>query len=181
MTPLIELAYLAAAVLFIIGLKRMSHPSTARRGNQLSAIGMLIAIAVTLLDRQIVGFGMIAVGVLVGSGLGLWMARAVPMTSMPQMVGLLNGFGGGASTPGPRGNGTGWCSPARMDVNTLSITPAPGRRGDVRAVWWPRRSCRRSWPADLFRASTGQLRPGGGDRGLSATHVDAAHPRSSSW
>jgi len=98
MKALIELAYLAAAILFIVGLKRMSHPSTARRGNQLSAIGMLIAIVVTLLDRQIVGFGMIAVGILVGSALGLWMARAVPMTSMPQMVGLLNGFGGGAST-----------------------------------------------------------------------------------
>ena len=98
MTALIELAYLVAAVLFIVGLKRMSHPSTARRGNQLSAIGMLIAIVVTLLDRQIVGFGTIAVGMLVGSGLGLWMARAVPMTSMPQMVGVLNGFGGGAST-----------------------------------------------------------------------------------
>jgi len=98
MTALIELAYLVAAVLFIIGLKRMSHPSTARRGNQLSAVGMLIAIAVTLLDRQIVGFGMIAVGILIGSALGLWLARAVPMTSMPQMVGVLNGFGGGAST-----------------------------------------------------------------------------------
>jgi NAD(P) transhydrogenase subunit beta len=93
----IELAYLAAAVLFIVGLRRLSHPATARRGNALSAFGMLIAIAATLLDRQIVSFPLIAVGVAAGAALGLWMARAVAMTSMPQMVGLLNGFGGGAS------------------------------------------------------------------------------------
>ena len=92
-----ELAYLAAAVLFIIGLKRLSHPATARAGNALSAVGMLIAIVATLLDRQIVTFPLIGVGMAAGSALGLWMARAVPMTSMPQMVGLLNGFGGGAS------------------------------------------------------------------------------------
>jgi NAD(P) transhydrogenase subunit beta len=94
---LIELAYLGAAVLFIIGLKRLSHPATARQGNALSAAGMLIAIVVTLLDRQIVTFPLIALGMIVGSGIGLWIARAVPMTSMPQMVGILNGFGGGAS------------------------------------------------------------------------------------
>jgi NAD(P) transhydrogenase subunit beta len=93
----IELAYLAAAVLFIIGLKRLSHPATARRGNMMSAVGMLIAIVATLIDRHIASFQWIAVGVVAGGAAGLWMARAVPMTSMPQMVGLLNGFGGGAS------------------------------------------------------------------------------------
>ena len=97
MNAWMQLAYLAAAVLFIIGLKRLSHPATARAGNTLSAVGMLIAIVTTLLDRQIVSVELIALGALIGAGAGLWMARAVPMTAMPQMVGILNGFGGGAS------------------------------------------------------------------------------------
>ncbi len=97
MRSLIELAYLVAAVLFIIGLKRLSHPATARYGNRLSAVGMLIAIVATGLDQQIVSFRLILLGGVIGSALGLWMARAVKMTAMPQMVGLFNGFGGGAS------------------------------------------------------------------------------------
>ncbi|MBA4070702.1 MAG: NAD synthetase [Gemmatimonas sp.] len=92
-----ELSYLLAAVIFIVGLKWMASPKRARRGNALSAIGMLIAILVTLLDHQILSFRMLTVGIVVGSLLGLWMAKAVKMTAMPQMVGLLNGFGGGAS------------------------------------------------------------------------------------
>jgi len=92
-----QLAYLLAAVLFIVGLKRLSHPATARRGNTISAIGMLIAIVTTLLDQQILSVELIVLGGVLGSGAGLWMARAVPMTAMPQMVGILNGFGGGAS------------------------------------------------------------------------------------
>ena len=94
---LMELAYLVAAVIFIYGLKWMASPTTARKGNALSAVGMLIAILVTLLDRQILSYQLIIVGMVVGSALGVWMARAVKMTAMPQMVGLLNGFGGGAS------------------------------------------------------------------------------------
>jgi NAD(P) transhydrogenase subunit beta len=94
---LVDLVYLLAAVLFIVGLKRLSHPATARRGNVISAVGMLLAIAVTLLDRQILSYQWIVIGMVVGSALGTWMARAVPMTAMPQMVGVLNGFGGGAS------------------------------------------------------------------------------------
>ncbi len=94
---LVELAYLIAAVLFILGLKRLSSPATARQGNATSGVGMLLAIVVTLFDQAIVGYGMIVAGLLVGAALGLWMARAVKMTSMPQMVALLNGFGGGAS------------------------------------------------------------------------------------
>jgi NAD(P) transhydrogenase subunit beta len=94
---LVDLVYLLAAVLFIVGLKRLSHPVTARRGNVISAAGMLLAIAVTLLDRQILSYQWIAIGMVIGSALGAWMARAVPMTAMPQMVGILNGFGGGAS------------------------------------------------------------------------------------
>jgi len=97
MDGLIQLSYLAAASLFIIGLKRLAAPATARQGNFLSAVGMLIAIVATLFDRQILSFHWIAVGAVIGSALGLWMARTVKMTAMPQMVGILNGFGGGAS------------------------------------------------------------------------------------
>ena len=94
---LVQLIYLVSAALFIIGIKRLQSPATARQGNMLSGLGMLIAIAVTLLDRSIVSYQVIIAGVVVGSGLGLWMARSVKMTAMPQMVALLNGFGGGAS------------------------------------------------------------------------------------
>lgn len=94
---LVRLFYLAAAVLFIVGLKRLQSPDTARGGNRISALGMLLAVLVTLLDRQILSYGAIAAGLALGGGLGLWMARRVKMTEMPQMVALLNGFGGGAS------------------------------------------------------------------------------------
>ncbi len=98
MSPtLVRLIYLGAAVLFITGLKQLQSPETARQGNRISAIGMLVAIIVTLLDQHIVGYGTIAAGMVVGSALGLWLAYTVKMTSMPQMVALLNGFGGGAS------------------------------------------------------------------------------------
>jgi len=91
-------AYLFAAVLFILGLKMLSSPRTARRGNATGAFGMLVAIVVTLTDQKIVDFTLILAGLLVGSAIGLILARKVQMTGMPQMVGVLNGFGGGAST-----------------------------------------------------------------------------------
>jgi NAD(P) transhydrogenase subunit beta len=94
---LIILIYLAAAVCFILGLKWLSSPATAVRGNRVSSVGMLVAILVTLADRGILSYTIIAAGLVVGSGLGLWMAKTVKMTSMPQMVALLNGLGGGAS------------------------------------------------------------------------------------
>jgi len=94
---LAPLIYLVSAALFIMGIKRLQSPDTARNGNMMSALGMLIAIVVTLLDQQIVSFPVIIAGMVVGGGLGFWMARSVKMTSMPQMVALLNGFGGGAS------------------------------------------------------------------------------------
>jgi len=94
---LVNLAYLVAAVLFIAAFKHMAHPRTAPRGNRLGALGMLIAIVVTLLDRHILSYEMIAAGMVVGSALGAWMALRIPMIAMPQMVGVLNGFGGGAS------------------------------------------------------------------------------------
>ncbi|TFG44894.1 MAG: NAD(P)(+) transhydrogenase (Re/Si-specific) subunit beta [Gemmatimonadales bacterium] len=91
------LLYLVAAVLFVLGLKRLGSPLTARQGNRMSGVGMLLAIVVTLFDHGILGYQEIIVGMFIGSAVGFWMARSVKMTSMPQMVALLNGFGGGAS------------------------------------------------------------------------------------
>ncbi len=93
----IALTYLVAAVLFIVGLKLLSSPRTARRGNAIGALGMLLAIAATLLDQQIIGFRWILLGFAIGTAAGAWLALAVKMTAMPQMVALLNGFGGAAS------------------------------------------------------------------------------------
>jgi len=92
-----QILYLVAAVLFVLGLKRLGSPLTARHGNRMSGVGMLIAIAVTLFDHGILTYQEILVGMFIGSAVGFWVARAVKMTSMPQMVALLNGFGGGAS------------------------------------------------------------------------------------
>ncbi len=93
----IELFYLISAVLFIVGLKQMSSPRTARQGNMLSALAMLIAIVVTLLDRRIVSFEVIIAGVVIGALVGAVMAYRSPVTAMPQVVAVFNGFGGGAS------------------------------------------------------------------------------------
>jgi len=97
MEALTKLVYLAAAVCFIIALKRLSHPATARSGNWIGATGMLVAIAITLFDRNILSYQLIIIGIIVGSTIGLVFARTVKMTAMPQMVALLNGFGGAAS------------------------------------------------------------------------------------
>ena len=93
----IWMAYLLSAVLFILGLKQLSSPETARRGNRVAAVGMLLAVVATLLDRQIIDFTWILIGLVAGSLIGAIMARTVKMTSMPQMVAVFNGFGGGAS------------------------------------------------------------------------------------
>jgi NAD(P) transhydrogenase subunit beta len=92
-----QLAYLLSAVLFILGLKRLSHPDTARGGNQLAAIGMLLAIVATLVGEQMMTWQWIIGGLIIGAVVGGFMARLVKMTAMPQMVGLFNGFGGLAS------------------------------------------------------------------------------------
>jgi NAD(P) transhydrogenase subunit beta len=94
---LVEFGYLLASALFIIGLKRLSSPTSAPSGNRLSACGMLIAIVITLLQANILSGTNIIVGLALGGAIGVWMARTVAMTAMPQMVALLNGFGGGAS------------------------------------------------------------------------------------
>ncbi|ADN77390.1 NAD(P)(+) transhydrogenase (AB-specific) [Ferrimonas balearica DSM 9799] len=94
---LIYSSYLVAAVLFILGIKNLTKPRTAVLGNRLSSIGMLIAVVITLLDRNIISYEWIIAGMVLGGAIGGIMARRVQMTSMPEMVAMLNGFGGGAS------------------------------------------------------------------------------------
>ncbi len=94
---LVNLVYVASAILFIYGLKLLGSPATARRGNLISAFGMFIAVVVTLLDQGIVEYQYIAIGIVIGGLIGAIAARVVAMTSMPEMVALFNGFGGLAS------------------------------------------------------------------------------------
>jgi NAD(P) transhydrogenase subunit beta len=94
---LIQIAYLVAAVCFILGLKWLSSPRSARRGNQVAAIGMAIAIAATLIDKRVVDYTWIVIAAVVGGSIGAVIARRVQMTAMPQLVALLNGLGGGAA------------------------------------------------------------------------------------
>ena len=97
MNALAPFAYLISAVLFVVGLKVMSKPKTAVRGNAIAASGMLVAILATFFDRGISGYFMILVGLIAGTVIGTILAKRVEMTSMPQLVGLLNGLGGAAS------------------------------------------------------------------------------------
>ncbi len=94
---IIQLGYVVAAGLFIFGLKMLGSPDTARRGNGISAIGMLVAIIAALLDQGIVQYEYILGGMVVGGLIGAVAARTVAMTSMPEMVALFNGVGGAAS------------------------------------------------------------------------------------
>ena len=94
---IINFTYIVSAVLFIFGLKMLGHPDTARNGNLLSAVGMAIAIVVTLFAQEIVSFEYIIGAVLLGALVGALAARMVAMTSMPEMVALFNGSGGAAS------------------------------------------------------------------------------------
>jgi NAD(P) transhydrogenase subunit beta len=94
---LIKIAYLVASVIFIIGIKMLGKTTTARRGNSLSAVAMLLAVVATLLERQVLDYTEIFITILVGSALGTYIAQKVEMTSMPEMVALFNGFGGAAS------------------------------------------------------------------------------------
>lgn len=94
---MIQLGYVIAAGLFVFGLKMLGSPDTARRGNGVSAIGMLVAIIAALLDQGIVKYEFILGGMIVGGAIGAVAARTVAMTSMPELVALFNGVGGAAS------------------------------------------------------------------------------------
>jgi H+-translocating NAD(P) transhydrogenase subunit beta len=97
MTIGIEIAYLIASVLFIIGIKYLGKTKDARKGNVISAVGMVIAIAVTLFTLEVLTLLEIGIAILVGSAIGLYYAQKVAMTKIPEMVALFNGFGGLAS------------------------------------------------------------------------------------
>jgi NAD(P) transhydrogenase subunit beta len=92
----VDIAYLVTGICFIVGLRYLSHPRTARLGNRISALGMLIAVAATL-TQGIVAWWIIGIGIAIGAVIGIYSARAVKMTAMPQMVALFNGAGGGAA------------------------------------------------------------------------------------
>ena len=93
----IQFSYIAAAVLFIFGLKMLGSARTAKQGNLISSVAMLIAVAATLWVNGVVSYALIAAGILIGSAIGAAAAQRVKMTAMPEMVALFNGFGGLAS------------------------------------------------------------------------------------
>lgn len=97
METLATLSYLVASVLFILGLKRLSKVRTARQGNMLAAVGMLLAMVTVLIAETDISWGWIIAGLVVGGGIGAVAAVKVQMTSMPEMVALFNGSGGIAS------------------------------------------------------------------------------------
>jgi NAD(P) transhydrogenase subunit beta len=117
MDTFIQFAYVVSAALFILGLKQLGSPATARRGNMISSLGMLIAVVVALLDQSIVEYQWIVIGIAVGGVIGAAVARMVEMTSMPEMVALFNGFGGMASLL------VGWAaiSPAAGEFTLITI------------------------------------------------------------
>jgi NAD(P) transhydrogenase subunit beta len=94
---IVNLAYVAAAVLFIIGIRRLSSPRTARTGNWIAAVGMVVAVVFTLTLSEVDRYVFVAAAIAVGVVVGVPAARLVRMTAMPQMVALLNGLGGGAA------------------------------------------------------------------------------------
>jgi H+-translocating NAD(P) transhydrogenase subunit beta len=92
----IRVLYIVAFILFIVGLRLLNHPRTARRGNKVAAVGMAIAVIATLLIESVGDYGLIALGIAIGTAVGIPAARSVKMTAMPQMVALFNCVGGGA-------------------------------------------------------------------------------------
>ena len=94
---IVDAVYVVAVLVFILGLKAMSSPETARRGIVYAGVAMLVAVVITFFSPGLSNFLLIAVGVFVGGGLGYYWARVVKMTAMPQMVAIFNGMGGGAA------------------------------------------------------------------------------------
>ena len=93
----VNAVYVIAVIVFILGLKAMSSPETARRGIVYAGVAMLVAVVVTFFISGLSNFALIAIGVIVGGGAGFYWARVVKMTAMPQMVAVFNGMGGGAA------------------------------------------------------------------------------------
>lgn len=128
-TALIDLCYLLAAVLFIMGLKGLTRPRTAVRGNQLGALAMLIAVIATMLHQDVVSLPLVVTGIVVGSAVGVVLAVRIEMTAMPQLVALFNGLGGAASVLVAGGYLAG-----DPDLTSLSVLAATGASGLIGAV-----------------------------------------------
>ena len=90
----LALAYLAAAILFVFGIKGLSKQESARQGNLIGMVGMLVALAATIVDDGVVNYPLVIIGIVVGGGIGAFLAKTVAMTGMPELVGLLNALGG---------------------------------------------------------------------------------------
>jgi NAD(P) transhydrogenase subunit beta len=135
--PLVRIAWLVGAVAFVIGLARMNSPATARNGNLLSAGGMTVAIVATALylllrpttatgNNLLIGWVIIVVGIAIGGGLGLYTARTVKMTAMPQLVSLFNAVGGGAAAL--------IAIDGYLRISSASVVAAPGLQENVATV-----------------------------------------------
>jgi len=97
MSDIMAMIYLIASVLFILALRGLSHPSTARKGNMYGIVGMALVIFATLFGPDVMTWSMILAGIVLGGGIGLMFAKRAKMTELPELVALFNGFGGLAS------------------------------------------------------------------------------------
>ena len=114
--------YIAAAVLFILGIKRLGKVKTARSGNQVASLGMLVALIGVLVEAKVLDWTMASIALGIGTVIGVLLATRVQMTSMPELVGAFNGLGGAASALAVSASG----SPVSSD--------AVGSAGASRAV-----------------------------------------------
>ena len=119
---IIPIIYLLSAVFFILGLKQLSHPRTAFKGNTTAAIGMLMAIIGTVIKTEIVSYDLIIIGLIVGGAVGVVFAKRVEMTSMPQLVALFNGFGGLSSLLVATAEVYKGSLPATFTLSTISLS-----------------------------------------------------------
>jgi NAD(P) transhydrogenase subunit beta len=126
----VNIAYLIAAVLFIMGIKGLTHPRTAVQGNLKGSLGMLLAIVATLINQGLANWWLILLGLIIGGGIGLVLAIRIQMTAMPQMVALFNGFGGLASLI-VAGAELYLRGAAERDLQTLVAVAAAGLIGSV--------------------------------------------------
>ena len=135
-TVIVDLCYLISAVLFVVGLKGMTKPRTAVRGNLIGSAAMLLAVVATLLHRDVLGWTGILIGIAIGSVIGTVMAKRVQMTSMPQLVAVFNGLGGAGSflVAGAYLAGKGHAAGVAAGTEGADVLIATGASGLIGAV-----------------------------------------------